>query len=90
MHTLSNSEDPDNMQQIEAFHQGLRCLLRQKEKIQRKKTYFWKSQPVTPHYIQWIIPNLFDQTRRKIPISIQRVNSLPTRCHLLITGFIQT
>ena len=28
MGTLANSEDPDEMQHIVAFHQGLHCLLR--------------------------------------------------------------
>ena len=30
MCTLINSEDPDEMSNIETFHQGLHCLLRQK------------------------------------------------------------
>ena len=37
--TLINSEDPDEMPQIAAFHQGLHCLLRQH---QRKKYDFRK------------------------------------------------
>ena len=28
MGTLANSEDPDEMQDYAAFHQGLHCLLR--------------------------------------------------------------
>ena len=31
MGTLANSEDPDEMQQHAAFHQGLHCLLRLKQ-----------------------------------------------------------
>ena len=31
MATLTNSEDPDQMQQDVAFHQGLHCLPRLKE-----------------------------------------------------------
>ena len=31
MDTLANSEDPDEMQQYAAFHQGLHCLLRSKQ-----------------------------------------------------------
>ena len=31
MDTLANSEDPDEMQQNAAFHQGLHCLLRLKQ-----------------------------------------------------------
>ena len=32
MHTLANSEDPDEMPHFVAFHQGLHCLLT-KDKI---------------------------------------------------------
>ena len=31
MGTLTNSEDPDEMQPITAFHQSLHCLLRLKQ-----------------------------------------------------------
>ena len=31
MGTLANSEDPDEMQQKAAFHQGMHCLLRLKQ-----------------------------------------------------------
>ena len=31
MCTLANSEDPDEMQHIAAFHQGLHCMLRLKQ-----------------------------------------------------------
>ena len=31
MGTLTNSEDPDEMQHSAAFHQGLHCLLRLKQ-----------------------------------------------------------
>ena len=34
MGTLTNSEEPDEMQQDAAFHQGLRCLPRLKESSQ--------------------------------------------------------
>ena len=36
MGTLANSEDPDEMPQNAAFHQGLHCLLMQID-LQRKK-----------------------------------------------------
>ena len=32
MGTLANSEDPDEMQHIAAFHQGLHCLLKPEKK----------------------------------------------------------
>ena len=37
MHTLANSEGPDEMPQIAEFHQGLNYLLRQKKEKKRKK-----------------------------------------------------
>ena len=40
MHTLANSEDPDEMPPNAAFHQSLHCLLRQKH-FQRKKYSFY-------------------------------------------------
>ena len=35
---LANSEDPDEMPQKVAFHQGLHCLLRQKSIFQERNT----------------------------------------------------
>ena len=37
--SLANSEDPDEMSYNAAFHQGLRCFLRQKKKILRRKIF---------------------------------------------------
>ena len=34
MGTLTNSEDPDEMQHNAAFHQGLHCLLRLKQQTE--------------------------------------------------------
>ena len=42
MGTLENSEDPDEMLQIAAFHQGLHCLLRQNQSSENKIKYVWK------------------------------------------------
>ena len=36
MSTLANSEDPDEMPHDAAFHQGLRCLLRQKRPSEKE------------------------------------------------------
>ena len=37
---MVNSEDPDEMPQNAAFHQGLHCLLRQNPSSERKIQYF--------------------------------------------------
>ena len=39
MHTLANSEDPDEMPQYAPFHQGLYCLLRQKWSEKKMQFY---------------------------------------------------
>ena len=36
MGTLANSEDPDEMLQIAAFHQGLHCFLRQSQSSEKE------------------------------------------------------
>ena len=36
MGTLANSEDPEEMQHIAAFHQGLHCLLRLKRSSKKE------------------------------------------------------
>ena len=41
MCTLANSEDPDEMPQDAAFHQGLHCLLRQKGSSEKEIQYFF-------------------------------------------------
>ena len=35
MGTLANSEEPDDIPQNSAFHQGLHCLLRQKQFLEK-------------------------------------------------------
>ena len=40
MGTLTNSEDPDEMQHNAAFHQGLHCLLRQNRSSEKEIQYF--------------------------------------------------
>ena len=48
MGTMANSEDQDEMQHKVAFHQGLRCLLRQNRSSKKEVTMFiWKSKTVT-------------------------------------------
>ena len=42
MGTLENSDDPDEMPQNAAFHQGLHCLLKQKQSSEKEKQFVWK------------------------------------------------
>ena len=42
MGIFENSEDPDEMPQYAAFHQGLHCLLRQIDLQRKKCNIFWK------------------------------------------------
>ena len=39
MHSLANSEDPDEMLHYAAFHQGLHCLLLQKQSSGEKHIF---------------------------------------------------
>ena len=59
MGTLANSEDPDEMPQYAAFHQGLYCLLRQNRSSEKKNLIFvLKLKPANPQYIQHTILTL--------------------------------
>ena len=40
MGTFANSEDPDEMQHIAAFRQGLHCLLKQKRSSDKYNIFF--------------------------------------------------
>ena len=68
MGTFTNSEDPDEMPHNAAFHKGLHCLVRKKTDLLTKITFFLKLSPDTPRYVQWTIPSLSYQTRRKNPL----------------------
>ena len=48
------------------LHQGLHCLLRQKQSQEEEIQFLsWELLPVTPRYIQGTIPCLLYSTRRK-------------------------
>ena len=55
------SEDPYKRV---AFHQGLHCLLSTK-RYSIFLSIFFKSSPDFPRYLQWTIPSLLYETRRK-------------------------
>ena len=63
--TLANRQDPDEMLHNVAFHQGLHCLLRQKNEMQHLLEILY---PVTPQYIQWTILTLLFVSLWKIPL----------------------
>ena len=74
MGAFTNSEDPDEM--LHYFHQGLHCLLKIKTSSDKKNNvflcfflfFFFLRKPDTPRYVQWTIPSLLYQTRRKNPV----------------------
>ena len=68
MSTLANSEDPDEMPHVVAFHLGLHCLLRQKKSEKGKQLYLECDFYTNMH---WAIPSSLYQTRRKMPL-VQR------------------
>ena len=39
--SFTNSEDPDEMPQIVAFHQGLHCLLKQNQSSEKEMCFFF-------------------------------------------------
>ena len=61
------------MPQNAVFHLGLHCL---RKKILRQiiQYFFLKLQPNTPRYVQWTIPRLLYQTRRKNPLVHKGLN----------------
>ena len=69
MHTLANSEDPDEMLHGTAFLQDLHILLKQKQSSE-KEIQFYKFLEIiiSDPWIQRIILSLVYQTRRKNPL----------------------
>ena len=65
MHTLANSEDPDEMPQHAAFHKGLHCYLRRKRYSEKEIPFYLQNITVIPQYLQWTILRLLYNTRRK-------------------------
>ena len=65
MRSLTNSEDSDEMLHNAAFHQSLHYLLGQKQSSGKEIHFIRKLLTLTPQYIQWTIPSLLYQTRRK-------------------------
>ena len=68
MGSFTYSEDPDEMPHNVAFHQGLYCLLR--SYLQKSENYD------TLRYVQWTMPGLLHQTRRKNPFVYKELKCL--------------
>ena len=69
MRALANSEDPDELPLNAAFHQGLHRKRFSEKEIQ----FHLEIISFDPQYIQWIIPSVLFQTRRKSPLTHKRV-----------------
>ena len=63
-----NSEDADEMPHNVAFHQGLHCKGKKDLQTIKYINLLKKLQPDTPRYVQWSIPSLLYQTKRKSPL----------------------
>ena len=73
MSTFANREDPDEMQHYAEFH------LKGKKDLQSNIIL-----PDTPRYLQWTIPNLLYQTRRKNPLVYKGLNRHRLLCFVLL------
>ena len=70
MRTLANSEDPDEMPHDAAFHQGLHCLLREKQSSAKEIQF----------YLEIIMcdPSIYTIDRPKSIVSSQKEESFGT------------
>ena len=73
MGTLTDSEDPDEMQHNAAFHQGLRCLLRLKHPSGTEKHYNLETSTCDPLKYKMGYPILIASICMGKSIRIQRV-----------------
>ena len=75
----ANSEDPDEILHYATFYQGLHCLLIKTKTIFRERhNIIWKSQPVSPQYIQMDHPDFIvskESFRSTIDQSIKQFGS---------------
>ena len=69
MSTFTNSEDQDEMQHNDAFHQGLQCFVKVKKIFRQKITILFKNYNInTPRFVQLTILSLLYQARRNNPL----------------------
>ena len=66
MGTFANNEDPDEMQHIAAFHQGLHCSMTEKILPETPKSTQW----AVPYYLLyqyvWGIPSEYKGLRQSV------------------------
>ena len=74
MGTLTNSEDPDEMQHNAAFHQGLHCLLRLKQPSGTEIHHYSETSTCEPFKYTMDNPILIVSICMGKSIRIQRVN----------------
>ena len=66
---MANSEDPYEMLNYTTFHQGLQCLLRHKQFTEKEIKFHSEIITWDPCvYIQWTIPSVLHQTKKKNPL----------------------
>ena len=51
-----------------AFHQGLHCLLRQKQSSEKEIQFNLEILTCDPQYMEWTIQSLLYQTKKKNPL----------------------
>ena len=75
MSSLSNSEDPDEMPHDAAFHQGLHCLLSQKQFLAKDIHFYVKNINCDPSIYVYTMnhPQLTASNRKKEFIRAQMV-----------------
>ena len=73
MDTLANSEDPDEMLYIVTFHQGLHCLLRQKQFSEKYMQFYLKIIICDPLIYTMDHPKFVVQYQKKEAICAYRV-----------------
>ena len=78
---MANSEDPDEMLHNVAFHQGLRCLLRQHHSSEKKIQYFFEIITCDPSLYIIDHPDLTVSNFMGNSIGIKRVNWTYQGCH---------
>ena len=73
MGTLENSEDPDEMPQYAAFHQGLHCLLRQNQSSEKNKQYLLEIMTCDPSVYTMDHPDFIICSFMENSIGLKRV-----------------
>ena len=70
MSSFANNEDPDEMPHYTAFHQGLHCLLGQKQSLEKENTIYLEL--ITCH------PSIYTVDHPKSIVSDQTEESIST------------